>query len=161
MYQETEAQKKKEEKSKEKEESDYKKETSMYYKNGELRQCNEGKYEFKLEEWEDPQYTTFTIKVPKYLDTEYIKINIFNFYISVRVKDKLTQIKLFEEVLTDSYEPKRNIHTGELVIKVKKVRYDPKLEKIKTKNCTKETKAEENNTNKKESFSSSDLPELE
>lgn len=41
------------------------KETPTHYPNGEPRVCNEGKYEFKLDEWDDPEFSYFELKVPK------------------------------------------------------------------------------------------------
>ena len=46
----------------------------MYYPNGEPRQCNEGKYEFTLLEWDDPEFVTFEMKLPKYMDTSYVDL---------------------------------------------------------------------------------------
>ena len=36
---------------------------------GDLRQCNEGRYSYKLLEFDDPEYSFFIIEVPKYMDT--------------------------------------------------------------------------------------------
>jgi len=73
----------------------------MYKENGEIRQCNEGKYKFKLREWDDPDKTFFEICLPKsfsliliyifrFLDSSFLDVNIDPKWISVRVKDKLT-----------------------------------------------------------------------
>ncbi len=48
------------------------------------------KYAFKL-----------IFKIPKFMDTSLIDANIFPDYVSVRVKDKLTQIRLGEEVIVN------------------------------------------------------------
>ncbi len=39
--------------------------TATYRPNGELRQCNEGKYKFSLREWDDAATTFFDINIPK------------------------------------------------------------------------------------------------
>ena len=39
--------------------------------------------------------------VPKYLDTSLIEVNINLTYISVRIKGKLTQLRLDEEIFVD------------------------------------------------------------
>lgn len=41
----------------------------MYTNNGEIRQCNEGKFKFSLREFDDPDFSYFEIEVPKHLDT--------------------------------------------------------------------------------------------
>lgn len=80
----------------------------MFRKSGEIRQCNEGKYKFKLREFDDPKLTFFEMEIPKYkfilyfniyisyfyinrfLDTSLIDVNLNPKWISVRVRDKLT-----------------------------------------------------------------------
>lgn len=64
--------------------------TPMYLSNGAVRQCDEGGYKPLLNEWDDPEYTTFRMKIPKYLDTSLVELQLFPMYISVRVKGKLT-----------------------------------------------------------------------
>lgn len=34
-------------------------------KNGQIRQCDEGGYKPLLNEWDDPEYTTFKMNIPK------------------------------------------------------------------------------------------------
>lgn len=41
------------------------------------------------------------MNIPKYLDTSLVKVNVNPTYVSVRVKDKLTQIRLDEEVFSE------------------------------------------------------------
>ena len=75
--------------------------TTMYLKSGKVRQCNEGKYDFQLLEYDDPVYTLFKLKLSKFLDTSLIEVNVDPKFVSVRVKGKLTQLKLTEEVMTE------------------------------------------------------------
>lgn len=32
-----------------------------------MRVCNEGKYEFILKEFDEPEFSTFELKIPKYI----------------------------------------------------------------------------------------------
>lgn len=89
-----------------------------------MRQCNEGKYDFKLNEYDDPQYSTFSMQLPKFMDSSLVNVEIYPFFVSVRVKEKLTQIKLWEEVFTTPTQLQRASTTGELFIKLKKVKFD-------------------------------------
>lgn len=41
----------------------------MYTQNGDIRQCNEGRFKFLLKEYDDPDFTIFSLQVPKHLDT--------------------------------------------------------------------------------------------
>ncbi len=68
----------------------------MYTKDGDIRQCNEGRFKFRLKEFEDPDYSIFELEVPKHLSTEQLTVNIDPKWVSVRVKTKLTQLKLSE-----------------------------------------------------------------
>ena len=57
-----------EQKEREKKQKKYEKkeESPMYRADGQLRQCNEGKFKFRLREWDDPSLTFFDINIPKY-----------------------------------------------------------------------------------------------
>ena len=162
MYKET----KKEEKTEktEKTEEPAKKTSSMYLKNGEMRQCNEGKYDYQINEYEDPQYSTFVIRLPRFMDTSLIDVDIFPNFVSIRVKDKLTQIKLWEEVFTTPDKLQRSKTTGELSIRLKKVKYDVLLERqIQNKKTDKTKKQNPENSTKNPTRENSDddVPELE
>ena len=41
----------------------------MFNEKGEIRQCNEGRFKFQLKEFDEPDYTIFTLNVPKHLGT--------------------------------------------------------------------------------------------
>lgn len=92
------ADKEKKEREKNPEKYKEKKVTPIVRPDGEIRQCNEGKYRFKLREWDDADFTFFEIDVPKYLDTSLLEVNLNPKYVSVRIKGKLTQLKLQEEI---------------------------------------------------------------
>lgn len=136
--------------------------SSMFTKTGEMRQCNEGKYDFKLEEYEDPEFSTFKIQLPKYLDTTLIDVKVFPEFVSVRVKDKLTQVKLWEEVHAEPVSLQRSKVTGELIITLKKIKYNRLLI---PKQKTEERKAAEKKTTSEIKHSEDDkedeVPELE
>lgn len=61
------------------------------------------------------------MNIPKYLDTSLIQVNVNPTYISVRIKGKLTQLRLDEEVYSDKSIIKRSEITGELVVTMPKV----------------------------------------
>lgn len=58
--------------------------SSMYNKDGEMRQCNEGRYEYKLREWDDPEWSYFEMILPQFLDTSQINCELFPHFVSVR-----------------------------------------------------------------------------
>lgn len=97
-----------------------KKETSIYGRDGNLRQCNEGRYKFDLHEYEDPDWSEFILHVPKYLATDLLDVNLFPNMVSIRVKGKLTQVKLWEEIIVSECKIQRAMITGKLHITMKK-----------------------------------------
>eukprot|EP00828_Plagiopyla_frontata_P043733 TRINITY_DN6942_c0_g1_i1.p2 TRINITY_DN6942_c0_g1~~TRINITY_DN6942_c0_g1_i1.p2 ORF type:complete len:194 (+),score=55.53 TRINITY_DN6942_c0_g1_i1:451-1032(+) len=101
--------------------------TSIYKSTGEMRQCNEGKYEFKMREFDDPQWSYFDLYLPKFLDTSLTQAELFPYYVSVRVKGKLTQLKLNEEVVVEQSSIQRSQVTGILTFKMKKLNYNDVL----------------------------------
>lgn len=60
--------------------------TEMFLSTGEIRQCNEGKYDYILNEWDDPEFTLFEVKIPKHLDTSLLEVNMNPRWVSVRIK---------------------------------------------------------------------------
>lgn len=88
MYKEmqVEEQKKEEERrGSQKEKGEKKKEpSSMYNKEGELRICNEGRYAYKLREWDDPEWSFFEIEIPHFMETSQLAFELFPNFVSVR-----------------------------------------------------------------------------
>ena len=145
--------KQKEEDDKKKNPDKYKekrKDTSMYRPDGEMRQCNEGGYKFLLEDSIDPEFSTFSLNLPKFLDTSLLEVNLFPFFVSVRVKGKLTQVKMWEEVLVEGSEIKRSSTTGELLIKMRKVKPNYPLASYLQREEEQKREAEEKDKNKKD-----------
>ena len=51
------------------EEAEKKKPIPVYTKNGQVRQCNQGKYEWRYDESADKTCVIFEIRLPKFMDT--------------------------------------------------------------------------------------------
>jgi len=107
---------------------------SVYNNEGEIRQCNQGKYKFKfLDNWDD-ENIIFEIYVPKFLDTSLIKVDLNPLYVRLDIKGKITQIKFSEEIVVEKSKSQRSTTTGALQITCPKLNFDPKLkERKKTK----------------------------
>lgn len=58
--------------------------SSMYNKDGELRICNEGRYPYKLREWDDPEWSFFEIEIPHFMETSQLTCELFPSFVSVR-----------------------------------------------------------------------------
>jgi protein TilB len=107
---------------------------SVYKDNGEIRVCNQGRYEFIIDQ--DFLYsgiTTFELKLPKYMDTSQIDVDLNPQYVRVNAKGKITQIKFDYEIVSDGASIQRSTTTGHLLIKAQIVGVVPR-ERPKNKN---------------------------
>jgi len=93
----------------------------VYNARGEIRQCNEGKYDFHIDDETDPLLVIFELAVPKYLDTSALDVDVNPFYVRCVVKEKVTQLKLPEEVRPDQAKVQRSRTTGSLRIEMPRV----------------------------------------
>jgi len=100
--------------------------TPIFNTDGSVRQCNEGKYKFKFDDY-GPDEVIIELFVPKFMDTSLIKIDLNCKYIRIDVKGKITQFA-FEgyDVEVDKSQVLRSQTTGALQIKCKKYKKDTK-----------------------------------
>eukprot|EP00429_Kryptoperidinium_foliaceum_P071764 CAMPEP_0176059662 /NCGR_PEP_ID=MMETSP0120_2-20121206/29734_1 /TAXON_ID=160619 /ORGANISM="Kryptoperidinium foliaceum, Strain CCMP 1326" /LENGTH=408 /DNA_ID=CAMNT_0017393201 /DNA_START=166 /DNA_END=1391 /DNA_ORIENTATION=- len=90
----------------------------IYNARGDIRQCNEGKYDFDIDDVSDPTKIIFELAVPKYLDTSALDVDVNPSFVRVVVRDKVTQLKLPAEVHPDSCKVQRSRITGSLRIEM-------------------------------------------
>lgn len=90
----------------------------VYNARGEIRQCNEGKYDFNMDDTSMPDRIVFELLVPKYLDTSAIDVDVNPLYVRCVVKEKVTQLKLPQEVQPDASKVQRSRTTGALRIEM-------------------------------------------
>lgn len=90
----------------------------VYNTRGDIRQCNEGKYDFNIDDTSDPTKILFELGVPKYLDTSALDVDVNPLYVRVVVKEKVTQLKLPAEVRPDASKVQRSRTTGSLRIEM-------------------------------------------
>jgi protein TilB len=83
---------------------------------GDIRQCNEGKYDFRFDEPSDA--IVLEIGVPRHLDTEMIDVDVNPLYVRCVIKEKVTQLKVPNEVLVSKSTVKRSKTTGWLSIRM-------------------------------------------
>lgn len=105
---------------------------SVYKDNGEIRLCNQGKYDIKLDEdIFKTAMTTFSLKLPKYLDTSKIKVDLHPQYVRVDVNGKITQWRFDYDIVCEKATIERSTTTGVLEIKAPIVGYTPKVQEKK------------------------------
>ena len=103
-----------------------------------------GKYDYLLKEWDDPEYTFFEIKVPKFLDTSLLDINLNPKWVSIRIKGKLTQMRLQDEIIVEKSTIQRSQITGFLTIKMLKLNPNYLLKRTLEKEKEEKKKETEN-----------------
>ena len=91
---------------------------------GEIRQCNEGKYEFNLFEKHEKgkQLIVLEVFVPRFLDTSMLDVDINPDYVRVVIKKKVFQMKLMCEVRVEDSRVLRSTTTGALQLIMPKVK---------------------------------------
>ena len=99
---------------------------SVYHENGEIRQCNEGRYDFKIIEDDMNDQLMVDLFVPKFLGTELIDCDLNPSYVRFSVKDKITQLKLPEEIEVEKSKVERSTTTGALRVTCPTVYKRPK-----------------------------------
>jgi len=86
---------------------------SVLNSRGEIRQCNEGGYNYSLND-DSGDCIVFELHAPKYLDSSLIVVDLNPTYIRIVVKKKVTQVKLDDEIVVSSSRVERSRTTGVL-----------------------------------------------
>jgi len=96
------------------------KEAQVYYKDKDgierIRQCNEGKWEFILDDTSRQGYVTLDIAVQRHLDSSLIDVDVHPTYVSIIIKSKVLRLVLPGEVHVERSRARRSKTTGHLVI---------------------------------------------
>jgi protein TilB len=66
---------------------------SVYTPQGDIRQCNEGRYEFQFSESDDGTCILFELKLPRFMDTSLVNVDLHPLYVRLDIKGKITQLK--------------------------------------------------------------------
>ena len=116
------------------------KEARVYYKDKDgierVRQCNEGKWEFTLDDTSRQGYIILDIAVQRHLDSSLIDVDVHPTYISIIIKSKVLRLALPGEVHVEQSSAKRSKTTGHLVIEMPFV--DPDFNKVHIRSSNKE-----------------------
>lgn len=155
MYREMAEQKAEQEKSRkalEPQERNYEKEQNetvekvrQHESEGHIRQTNEGRWEFTMEEEDGEGNCILRISLSRFLDTSLIDVDVHPTYVSVIIKGRVFRILWPEEVKASEGKCQRSQTSGELMIKVPKVNYSKVLADLRKK----EKEEEENNAGKR------------
>ena len=100
---------------------------SIYKDNGEIRICNKGGYEFHCDEdiFKTAQMT-FTIKIPKFMETSKINVDLQPQYIRLDINGKITQWKFENEIIVEKAIVERSTATGILEVRAPILGFKPR-----------------------------------
>ena len=92
----------------------------IYAKNGNIRQANQGKYEWRYDESSDKTCVIFEIKLPKFMETSMIDCDLHPDYVRLDIKGRITQLSHPEFIIVEKSKVQRSTTTGVLQITMPK-----------------------------------------
>eukprot|EP01084_Bolivina_argentea_P143150 251434_1 len=90
-------------------------------KEGNIMQCNQGKWDFDFDEEALPGTISLRVSLPRFLDSSLIDLDVHPSYVSIVVKGKVLRLCLPVEVKAECSKAQRSKITGDLVISMPKV----------------------------------------
>jgi protein TilB len=115
---------------------------NAFFEDGRVRQCNESKLPFKLDE--DKTNVFLTVPVPRFVDTSLLFCDVQPKYVTVIVKNKVLRLALPEEVKSDDSKSERSTTTGELKLIMPKVK--PGMVLMSSTNASRQASGEADNS---------------
>lgn len=91
--------------------------------NGIVRQCNEGKWEFRL--MDEILEIILEVDLPRFLDTSLVDVDVHPSYVSIVAKNKVFRLKFPEVVHSDTGKAERSRTTGTLRLTLPKAHVTP------------------------------------
>ncbi|GMF60634.1 unnamed protein product [Phytophthora fragariaefolia] len=91
--------------------------------NGSIRQCNEGKWEFRLTD--EILDIILEVDLPRFLDTSLVDVDVHPSYVSIVAKNKVLRLKFPELVHSDAGKAERSKVTGTLRLTLPKANLTP------------------------------------
>uniref|UniRef100_A0A1B6MIK3 U2A'/phosphoprotein 32 family A C-terminal domain-containing protein n=2 Tax=Graphocephala atropunctata TaxID=36148 RepID=A0A1B6MIK3_9HEMI len=94
----------------------------LFKEDGRPNNVNEAKIPFTFEEDDEKNCYVLTLRIYKHLDTALLDVDVQPCYVTVRIKGKVFQIALGEEVVATQSSAQRSQTTGHLVITMPKMK---------------------------------------
>ena len=88
---------------------------------GDIKQCNEGKWQFRFDEESQPGSVLLSIPLPKFLSSSLIDVDVHPTYVTVVIKGKVLRLVLPAEVRSEESTAQRSTTAGQIVITMPKV----------------------------------------
>lgn len=90
---------------------------------GSIRQCNEGKWEFRL--LDEPLDVVLEVDLPRFLDTSLVDVDVHPSFVSIVAKNKVFRLRFPELVHSDKGKAERSKVTGTLRLTLPKAHVTP------------------------------------
>lgn len=100
---------------------------------GQVRQCNEGRWEFSVEDEDGEGNCVLKLRLSRFLDTSLVDVDVHPTYVSVIIKGKVFRILWPDEVRSNDGKCLRSQTTGELMIRAPKVKQSKVLAELRRK----------------------------
>jgi protein TilB len=98
---------------------------------GGVRQCNEGRWQFSLDDEDGKGNMELRLQLSRYLDSSLISAEVHPTFVSVVIKGRTFRLTLPEEVRSGESVCKRSQTTGELLVLMPKVRKNDTLRALR------------------------------
>jgi protein TilB len=98
---------------------------------GGVRQCNEGRWQFSLDDEDGKGNMELRLQLSRYLDSSLISAEVHPTFVSVVIKGRTFRLSLPEEVRSGESVCKRSQTTGELLVVMPKVRKNDTLRALR------------------------------
>ena len=92
----------------------------VYNMDGNIRQANQGKYEWRYDQTPDKTQVIFEIRVPKFLPTHKCNVDLQPTYLRIDINGCITQLTHPEEILVEKSKVERSTTTGVLQLTMAK-----------------------------------------
>ena len=86
-----------------------------------IRQCNEGKYDFRLHDDDGEGNVVVEVEIPRFIDTSLVDVDVQPTHVSVIIKNKTLRLKFQDEVRPDAGKAERSKINGTLKLTLPKV----------------------------------------
>lgn len=98
----------------------------VYNSKGDVRQCNQGNYEYEIYEKHEKnvQFIVLDVLVPRYLETSQMDVDLNPTYVRIDIKGKITQLKFPCEIKVEESKALRSQSNGSLQLVMPKVKND-------------------------------------
>ena len=97
------------------------KEQEQLKTNKDIRQCNEGRYDFKMLEDDGNGNVVVEVEIPRFIDTSLVDVDVQPNHVSIVIKNKTLRLRFEEEVRPDAGKAERSKVTGCLKLTMPKV----------------------------------------